>query len=355
MDYVGTRKGIAVTQPRILTAIDIAENLPEHYTYLKLDDNLGYSTGDYKREPKNKGITFMTIGILLQQLKSLEDEMFMRKYSFILIDEVHERDLNVDTSIYMLKKFLEVNYADPNCPIVILMSATFDPTIFMDYFNCPQDNYIQVIGSTFPIEKNFLKFDTSNYIQCAINKAEELHITNIADIEESSEFRDIIIFVSGSVMARSILEKLHLFNAKILSKPFSQVLQYLEDKKKSEKLGGTSDDKRYYIAPIDLNSKTFHASGAEYQNMFSDINNITFPVYKMNEKGSVDLKSVSKWIKPTRRIIVATPIAETGVTVDTLKYCIDTGFVTSVQFNSDFAVKTIITKDVTQGQQNQHA
>jgi len=84
-----TRKGIAVTQPRILTAIDIAENLPEHYTYLKLDDNLGYSTGDYKREPKNKGITFMTIGILLQQLKSLEDEMFMRKYSFILIDEVH--------------------------------------------------------------------------------------------------------------------------------------------------------------------------------------------------------------------------------------------------------------------------
>lgn len=348
-----TRKGIAVTQPRILTAIDIAENLPEHYTYLKLDDNLGYSTGDYKREPKNKGITFMTIGILLQQLKSLEDEMFMRKYSFILIDEVHERDLNVDTSIYMLKKFLEVNYADPNCPIVILMSATFDPTIFMDYFNCPQDNYIQVIGSTFPIEKNFLKFDTSNYIQCAINKAEELHITNIADIEENSEFRDIIIFVSGSVMARSILEKLHLFNAKILSKSFSQVLQYLEDKKKSEKLGGTSDDKRYYIAPIDLNSKTFHASGAEYQNMFSDINNITFPVYKLNEKGGVDLKSVSKWIKPTRRIIVATPIAETGVTVDTLKYCIDTGFVTSVQFNSDFAVKTIIAKDVTQGMATQ--
>ena len=75
-----TRRGIAVTQPRILTAIDIAEGLPEHYSYMKMDDNLGYSTGDYKREPKNKGVTFMTTGILLAQLKVMTDEMFMKKY-----------------------------------------------------------------------------------------------------------------------------------------------------------------------------------------------------------------------------------------------------------------------------------
>jgi HrpA-like RNA helicase len=348
-----TRKGIAVTQPRILTAIDIAENLPEHYEYLKLDDNLGYSTGDYKREPKNRGITFMTIGILLAQLKIMEDIDFMKKYSFILIDEVHERDLNVDTSLYLLKKFFEVNYKDPMCPILILMSATFDPNIFMDYFRTPDENYIQIIGSTFPIEKNFLKFDTSNYIQCAVDRAEDIHISNISDINENSEFRDIIIFVSGAPMARAILEKLHLFNAKILTKPFSQVLTYLDSKPDRDTLGGVSEEKRYHIAPIDLNSRTFHASGAEYQNMFSDINNITFPVYKLNEKGVVDLKSVNKWITPTRRIIVATPIAETGVTVDTLKYCIDTGFLTSVQFNPDFAVKTMAVKNVTQGMATQ--
>lgn len=348
-----TRRGIAITQPRILTAIDIAEGLPEHYKFLKMDDNVGYLTGEYKREPKNKGITYMTIGILLAHLKVLNDDMFMRRYSYILIDEVHERDLNVDTSLYMLKKFLADNYKDPACPMVILMSATFDPSIFINYFNCPDENYIQVTGSSFPIEKNFLKFDSPDFVQYAINKAEELHISNIADIDENSRYRDIIIFVSGSVMAQAILEKLHIFNSKVLSKPFNHVLQYLEDKKKSEKLGGTNVEKRYYIAPIDLSSKTFHASGAEYQNMFSDINSITYPIYKLTDKGNIDLKSVSHWIKPTRRIIVATPIAETGVTIDTLKYCIDTGFYTSVQFNPDFAVKTIIPKDVTQGMATQ--
>ena len=153
-----TNKNIAVTQPRVLTAIDIAEGLPENYSFLKLDDNLGYTTGDFKRLPLNKGVIFMTVGVLLRSLQESPDEDFMKKYSFILIDEVHDRDLNVDTSIYLLKKLLETNYKNVNCPMIILMSATFDPTIFMDYFGCPDENFIQVIGSTFPIEKNFLKF-----------------------------------------------------------------------------------------------------------------------------------------------------------------------------------------------------
>jgi HrpA-like RNA helicase len=348
-----TRKNIAVTQPRILTAIDIAEGLPEYYSFLKMDDNLGYSTGDYKRVPLNPGVIFMTIGILLAQLKIMDDEAFMRKYSFILIDEVHERDLNVDTSLFMLKKFLATNYKDPLCPVIILMSATFKPSVFMNYYNCPPENYIQVVGATFPIEKNFLKYDTTNFIKYTIDKAEEIHISNIADIEENSEYRDIIIFVSGAAYARTVLEKLHLFNAKVLSNPFSNVLQYLDDKKKEEKLGGVSDDKRYYIAPIDLNSKTFYASGAEYQNMFSNIANISIPIYNITNNGDIDVKSINRWVKPSRRIIVATPIAETGVTIETLRYCIDTGLYTSVNFNPDFAIKSIISKDITQGMSTQ--
>ena len=347
-----TNKNIAVTQPRVLTAIDIAEGLPDNYSFLKLDDNLGYTTGDFKRIPLNKGVIFMTVGILLRNLQESTDEDFMKKYSFILIDEVHDRDLGVDTSIYLLKKLLETNYKNVNCPMIILMSATFDPNIFMDYFGCPDENFIQVIGSTFPIEKNFLKFDTPNFLQYAINKAEELHISNISDIDNNSKFRDIIIFVSGKGPADEILGKLHLFNAKVLSKPFSQVLKYLDDKKKNEKIGG-AEDSRYYIAPINLNRKTFNEGAGEYQNMFSDINNITIPIYKFNENGVIDLNTITHWVKPTRRIIIATPIAETGVTIETLKYCIDTGFLTDVTFNPDFAVDTMLIKNVTRGMATQ--
>ena len=76
-----TNKNIAVTQPRVLTAIDIAEGLPENYSFLKLDDNLGYTTGDFKRIPLNKGVIFMTVGILLRNLQESTDEDFMKKYS----------------------------------------------------------------------------------------------------------------------------------------------------------------------------------------------------------------------------------------------------------------------------------
>lgn len=351
-----TRKYIAVTQPRVLTAIDISTNLPDNYSYLKLGDNLGYSTGDYKYEPKNKGIIYMTTGIILAHLKIMEPADFLKRYSFIIIDEVHDRDLNIDMAIYALKKFLADNYKDPACPFVILMSATFNPDIFMDYFDSPDENFIQVTGSTFPIEKNFLLFDTPNYIKYAIDKAEELHITNIDDIDTGSQFRDIIIFVNGKGDAKAVMEKLHFFNSTILKKPFAEVLEYINKKPKEKTGGGDSggddnDDekKRYHIGVINLNRDSFNKSGTEYQNMFSKIDDIMVPVYNLTDKGVVDLNSINYWVKPTRRLIIATPIAETGVTIDTLKYCIDTGLQFSVGFNYDFGVKVITSKDVTQG------
>jgi HrpA-like RNA helicase len=343
-----TNKNIAVTQPRVLTAIDIAEGLPDNYTFLKLDDNLGYTTGNYKRLPKNKGVIFMTTGTLLAQLKTSETEDFMKKYSFILIDEVHDRSIDVDASLYLLKKLLAENYKSVQCPMLILMSATFDPTIFMDYFGCPDENFIQVIGSTFPIEKNFLKYDTPDFIKYAVDRAEEVHITNISDIQTNSKYRDIIIFVSGAGPTKTILELLHLFNASVLSKPFDKAVEYINNKPAiggGDPIGG---DAHYYIAPIELSSKTFNLSGVDYQNMFSDINSISIPIYKV-DNGKIDMKNIAYWVKPSRRVIIATPVAETGVTIETLKYCIDTGYLMAVDFNPDFGVKTIIPKNVTQG------
>lgn len=344
-------KNIAITQPRVLTAIDICEGLPEFYPFLEIDENLGYLTGNFKRRPSNKGIIFMTIGILLQQMKIMDDEAFMNKYSFILIDEVHERSIDVDMSLYLIKKFLTLHYDNPECPMIILMSATFQPKIFMDYYDIPKSNLINVVGSTFPIEKHFLEYDTHNFIQTAINIAERLHVENISDIDDNQIARDILIFVKGAAPVRDILAGLNLFNAKVLSKGFSHAQEYISDKKKQDKTGG-ADVKHYYIAPIELTGTSFYLSGSEYQNLFSDIENISVPVYKINDKG-IATKEVDYMVKPVRRIIVATNIAETGVTIETLKYCIDTGFVNSSEFNPDFGVSALFTKNVTKGMATQ--
>ena len=344
-----TRKNIAVTQPRVLTAKSIAEGTPRDYPFMKLDVNVGYSTKEMKRLPLQKGIIYMTIQTLLQQIKIMSDDDFMNKYSVIFIDEVHDRGISVDVILFLLKKLLFVNFDKPECPFIILMSATFNPKIFLEYFDCPPTNFMQIEGATYPIEKHFAKFDVPDYINYATNLAEELHIKNISDIDENSDFRDILIFVSGGGSAKKILDKLHLFNSKVLSKPFANVLSYLSDKKTNTKLGGQSDDKQYYIAPIELTSTTFRYGGTEYQNLFSPIDSIMIPLYSANDKGVIDTKSIQKWVKPVRRIIVATNIAETGVTIETLKYCIDTGFIFSVNFNPDFGVQMMLNKNITQG------
>jgi HrpA-like RNA helicase len=319
-----THKNIIVTQPRVLTAIDISEGLPEFYPFLEMDINLGYNTGDFKRKPSEKGLIYATTGILLQQLKVMSDEDLMDYYSYILIDEVHARDINVDMTLYTLKKFLAKNYKDPRCPMVILMSATFKPKLFIDYFGCPKENFISVVGSTFPIENHFLKHDSTDYIAKAVSTAEKLHVENYADIEENSKFRDILIFVLGAAPVREIMEKLHLFNHSLDSN---------------------------FIAPIELTGKSFDLSGVEYQNLFSDISNIVVPLYVV-QKGKVTAE-IDRWVEPSRRIIVATNIAETGVTIETLKYCIDTGFVNIAEFNPDYGILSIIAKNVTKGMATQ--
>jgi len=344
-----TGKNIAVTQPRIMTAISISTGLPEFYPFLEMDKNLGYSTSNLKRMPTDKGIIYMTVGTLLQQLKVTTDEEFMKKYSFILIDEVHDRSVDTDMSLFLLKKLLVANFDNPECPFVIMMSATFNPKTFMKYFECPDSNYIEVSGMTFPIEAHFAKFDVPDYIKYAVDMAEELHIKNIADVEENSTFRDILIFVQGAAPLKQIIEKLNLFNTNVLSKDFPSVLKYLSDKKSKEKLGGTPADNHYYIAPIALDKGRFESGGAEYQNLFSDINDIVIPIYKTDSKGKIDMESIQKWVKPKRRVIVSTNIAETGVTIDTLKYCIDTGWVKKSEFNPDFGVQALFDKNVTRG------
>jgi len=343
-----TLKNIAVTQPRILTAKEIAEGTPKHYPFMKLDVNIGYSTGTIKRPIKDKGILYMTTGTLLAQIISSEPDDFVTNYSLIIIDEVHERDINVDMLLYQLKKMLELYWDDPKCPFIILMSATFEPKIFMEYFESPAGNYMEFLGATFPIENNYPKFDIPNYIQYALDKAEELHVKNIIDIDENSDFRDILIFLQGGSQVKKVIDVLHLFNSRVLSKPFDEVLKYIDNKKNKEKFGGGSD-KRYYIAPITLTSASFTSSGTEYQNLFSPIDNIMIPIYNLNEKGEIDINSIKKWVTPTRRIIVSTNIAETGVTIETLKYCIDTGYVNQSEFNPDFGTFSLFSKSITKG------
>jgi len=337
------RRGITITQPKVLTAIDKAQDMAQIFRELTMGLNVGYQTGSRTFRPAERGITSMTPGILLNMLASSTPEEIAKRHSFILIDEIHEKDINTETNLYLIKKFMMEYWNEPNCPFLILMSATFDPKPFIDYFECPPCNFIDVEGRTFPIIPHFPEYDVHNYLTYALHKSLELHVNNISDL--SSSVRDIIIFVKNKKDAKVLIEGLNMFNAVATVKGLEYSKQYV---KELDKKGGS--DKKHFILPILLNRQSFQEGGRDYRNLFSDIKYLKTPIYSVDDK---KLGKIKSYVPAARKIIVSTPIAETGITIETLKYCIDTGWVLSPEFNPDFGTEILLNKNVTKNMAEQ--
>jgi HrpA-like RNA helicase len=115
-------KNTVTTEPKVLTTIEITEGTVA-FSGLKMEETIGYQTGQFHKRPI-RGIVFMTTGVLVMQLKNFTDEELMRRYMILIIDECHDRDVNNDMLMFLIKDFLSRNYANPACPMIILMSAT---------------------------------------------------------------------------------------------------------------------------------------------------------------------------------------------------------------------------------------
>jgi HrpA-like RNA helicase len=367
---------IYVSQPRVINAIDIATQMPEYNSFLKLDYNIGYTTGLHKRLPLNNGIVYMTTGILLAQIKSLSHAEFTQGVKFIIIDEVHERSIEIDFLLFFIKSLLFYKWGEKTCPMIIIMSATFDENIFIDYFDIPVDNYIEIKGKIFPIELNYSKYDISDFVKYSLYLTEKIHIENLAELENEEVLRDIIIFVENGPTARSIIKLLHEFNATTMDKNNSEedlgkyITNIHEDiispkssdnysynKRQHTSRGGLKDEgvkinTRHYILPLELTSETFSGSGDEYKLIYSNVKHVRLPIYQTDGSGKISKNAeelvVKKYVTPSRRVIIATNVAETGITINTLKYCIDTGWVFTNSFIGDFGSKILLSTNVTQ-------
>uniref|UniRef100_A0A3Q1HMM1 RNA helicase n=1 Tax=Anabas testudineus TaxID=64144 RepID=A0A3Q1HMM1_ANATE len=137
---------IVVTQPRRISAVSVAERVSFERGE-DLGKCCGYSVRFESVLPRpHASILFCTVGVLLRKL-----EAGIRGISHVIVDEIHERDINTDFLMVVLR---DVVQAYPEVR-VILMSATIDTTMFREYFfNCP---IIEVFGRTFPVQEYFLE------------------------------------------------------------------------------------------------------------------------------------------------------------------------------------------------------
>ncbi|XP_043555465.1 ATP-dependent RNA helicase A isoform X1 [Chiloscyllium plagiosum] len=142
----GSECNIVVTQPRRISAVSVAERVGCERGE-ELGKSCGYSVRFESILPRPHGsIMFCTVGVLLRKL-----EAGLRGISHVIVDEIHERDINTDFLLVVLRDVVQA-YPDIR---VILMSATIDTTMFREYyFNCP---IIEVYGRTFPVQEYFLE------------------------------------------------------------------------------------------------------------------------------------------------------------------------------------------------------
>lgn len=305
--YSIMKKNIIVTQPRILTAVSIPKTIASEPSYKKenrtdnkgieLYKNIGYQTKEYVRKPLERGILFCTIGVLLQFLKNMPVDNIFKKYGCIIIDEAHERSTNLDLIFYYLKQIYN-KHDILDVPFLVIASATMNVKKYANYYKTK--TIFEIIGTSYPIQTKYLKFDSENIYNSIINIILDIHKNNENDDYNKS---DIIIFIPSI----SYINKL---------KP---------------KIIDLNKDLKNKLYPIGLDSEGYKASGDDYNALFENINNL-----------QLDGNSVS------RKIIIATNIAETGITIESLKYCIDTGLVNQLEYNPIYNSYSLLIKPVTQ-------
>uniref|UniRef100_A0A8C4I221 RNA helicase n=1 Tax=Dicentrarchus labrax TaxID=13489 RepID=A0A8C4I221_DICLA len=145
----GAECNILVTQPRRISAVSVAQRVAQEMGP-DLKHSVGYQVRLESKAPEHSGGTmlFVTVGILLRKMQSNPS---LKGISHVVVDEVHERDINTDLLLALLRSSLEKN---PNLRVV-LMSATGDKRRLAEYFGgCP---VVEVPGFMHPVRDRYLE------------------------------------------------------------------------------------------------------------------------------------------------------------------------------------------------------
>lgn len=126
----GVHCNIIITQPRRIAAITVTKRVSEERNW-PVGTLVGYQVGLNNKTSRDTRLTFCTTGVLLQKFINKRN---MNDYTHVILDEVHERDQDMDFTLLIVRKLLRTNSRGVK---VILMSATFNVQRFSEYFSFP--------------------------------------------------------------------------------------------------------------------------------------------------------------------------------------------------------------------------
>ncbi|KAK6587652.1 hypothetical protein RS030_81385 [Cryptosporidium xiaoi] len=314
---------IVCTQPRRVAAMSVASRVAKEMK-TKLGEKVGYVVRFEDCTTEETKVKYMTDGILLREFLTEPD---LKNYSCVLIDEAHERSLHTDILFALIKdvsrfrnsthfsgegnannRETSKNLPDGCKPFkLIISSATLEAKKFSQYFdNAP---IIDIPGRRFPVKIYYTKSPEANFIDGTVSTIIQIHLSQIKRSEEKNNSRiipiggDILCFLPGQ---QEIEETQVLLESRLLNKdmdiPELIVLPI------------------YSSLPSDQQAKIFQTTPFGY-----------------------------------RKVVLATNIAETALTVDNIGFVVDCGFCKQNSYNPKTGLESLITVPCSQAAANQRS
>lgn len=296
---------IGVTEPRRLAAISIADRLRE-----ELEDETLVSTKIrfWEQGQSDAPIKVMTDGILLQEFR--RDRLF-RQYSAIVIDEAHERSLNIDILLGIFKTVL---HERPEFKLIVA-SATLDAKLFEEFYD--NSCVMEAEGRTFPVDVEYY-FGDGSTDSPTLSKVTERSRSELA---EGPRNRD----TSGKGDS-GLLDEARDAILDLETRHRDHLLCFLPTERDIQDLAGELahelDSARFDILPL-------------YGRMSPDEQR---RIFKHTEK---------------TRVVLATNIAETSLTIPGIAYVVDTGTARISRYNAQSRIQGLPVEDISKASARQ--
>ncbi|KAM3172210.1 hypothetical protein ACTXT7_015013 [Hymenolepis weldensis] len=291
---------IAITQPRRIAAISVAERVSDETGAISLSTGkVGYKVRfDNVTVPEQTRICYLTEGSLLREAEILPD---LKQYSIVILDEAHERSVNMEFLFGVLKRASAIREKSNNPLKVIVMSATIDPDPYIKYFGEDKTHAVYIDGRGHGLNIRSIKEPITDYVMQAASTCVQVNVVN-SDYPE----RGILIFLSGE---DEIYQCIHLI----------------------KHINRSHEEKEKKSYPIDVYPLFAALSQAEQK------------------------RAVSATRTGARKVIVATNIAETSITIPGICIVIDSGKVKTPEYDSATGIERLRVNWITKSQAAQRA
>ncbi|KAK9751550.1 Helicase associated domain (HA2) [Popillia japonica] len=288
---------VGICQPRRVAALSLASRVAEETGTVMQGDTVGYAVRFDACVNKPK-IKYMTEGILIREMMT---DPLLKSYSVIMLDEVHERTLYTDILMGLMKKILKKRRELR----LIVASATLDAQELQTFFNLNQTSekkndsavIMSVHGRQHPVDIHYVKDPVPCYVQAVVD--------TVLKINESKERGDILAFLTGQ---EEVDRAVRLINEHAV---------LIEESNKKNKM---------LVVP-----------------MYGSLSNHDqLKVFRHPPEGH-------------RKVVIATNVAETSVTIPGIVFVIDCGFVKLKWFNNETHTDSLIVVPVSKASADQRA